>query len=123
MPGFEDRPLSYFGVRWELAGGDAAGAALTVSEDGGKASLAPVRAGSTWLFVHADGLGTAIIPVEVKKKALVFCAKAHRTRDTCRAEVFFSVLRAFPRRFSGACAAPETPRQGRFAPAPHFLCV
>ena len=66
VPGFEDRPLSFFAPRWELAGGDAGCAELTVLEDGAHATLTPVQSGSTWLFVHADGVGTAIIPVTIQ---------------------------------------------------------
>ncbi len=66
VPGFEDRPLSFFAPRWELAGGEAACAELTVLGDGAQAALTPVQAGSTWLFVHADGVGAAIIPVTVQ---------------------------------------------------------
>ena len=66
VPGAEDRPVSYFNVRWELAGGDAGCAEVTAAEDGAQAALKPVQPGSTWLFVHADGVGTAIIPVEVR---------------------------------------------------------
>ena len=66
VTGFEDFPLKEFNVRWELAGGDAACAGLTVSEEGAQAVLSPAESGETWLFVHADGVGTAMIPVRVR---------------------------------------------------------
>lgn len=66
VPGFEDRPLSFFAPRWELAGGDAGCAELTVLDDSAHATLTPVQPGTTWLFVHADGVGTTIIPVTIR---------------------------------------------------------
>ena len=66
VPGFEQYPLSDLHVRWELAGGDPSCAEAQAFDDGARAVLTPVSTGTTWLFVHADGLPGAIIPVEVR---------------------------------------------------------
>ena len=66
VPGYEDLLQRDLPVRWELAGGDPACAAVTVAEDGTHAVLTPVSGGKTNLFVYTDVVGCRIIPVEVR---------------------------------------------------------